>query len=74
LMAYVFFIGAARLSDMQMRLFIIAVVANLIIPSYQIILYSPQGHGPPVYMNTHATYPYIGVYKAIHSLVYTWLT
>lgn len=56
-------------SSMKVRLVLLAVAVNLMIPSYQVILDPPVGDGPPVYMNTHSTYPYLGLYRQIHSLI-----
>jgi hypothetical protein len=71
LMALVLFMKeGARFSPVQFRILLVAVVLNLMIPSYQIILDPPVGDGPPVYMNTHSTYPYLGLYRQIHSLIY----
>jgi hypothetical protein len=60
----------AGISTMQLRALLVAAAVNLMIPSYQIILYPPVGEGPPVYRNTHSTYPYLGLYKQIHSLIH----
>lgn len=59
-----------RFSPMHVRLVVVAVVVNLLIPSYQIILDPPVGNGPPIYMNTHSTYPYLGLYSKIHALIH----
>ena len=65
---------AASTSTMQRRLLLFAATFSLIIPSYQIILDPPAGNGPPIYMETHSTYPYLGVYRLIHSAIHSWLT
>ena len=59
-----------KFSTMQVSMLLVVVAVNLMIPSYQIILDPPVGDGPPVYMNTHSTYPYFGLYRQIHSLIH----
>ena len=58
-----------HLSTLQSRFFLAGLCVNILIPSYNLILYPPVGDGPPVYMNSRSDYPYLGLYRLLHSAV-----
>ena len=51
-----------HLSTLQARFFLAGLCVNVLIPSYNLILYPPVGDGPP-------DYPYLGLYRLLHSAV-----
>ena len=58
-----------HIPTLQSRLLLAALCVNILIPSYNLILYPPVGDGPPLYMNSLAGYPYLGLYRLLHAAI-----